>query len=343
MITLAIETSCDETSASVLENEKVMSNVISSQLFHTKFGGVVPEVASREHLKKITEITDKALKRSDKKLSDIELICATSGPGLIGALLIGLNFGKSLSAVLNVPFVPVNHIQAHLYSNFLSGQKAEFPFLGLIISGGHTLLILAEDFFKHKIIGSTVDDAAGEAYDKTAKLLGLEYPGGKQIDDNSKKGDKDFHKFPISHLKNNEFDFSFSGIKTAVLYFLRDIDYNNNDIKDEKLLYDICASFQETMVKTLFDKTLKAAKKFKVKNIAVSGGVSANSGLRERFYELKEKGYNVYFPDTEYSTDNAAMIGLTGYLKFIHSKNKEYYKLESLAQKAYPKLNYSEF
>ncbi|HMQ68486.1 MAG TPA: tRNA (adenosine(37)-N6)-threonylcarbamoyltransferase complex transferase subunit TsaD [Ignavibacteria bacterium] len=341
MITLAIETSCDETSASVLENEKVLSNVISSQLFHTKFGGVVPEVASREHLKKITEITDEALKRSDKKLIDMELICATSEPGLIGALLIGLNFGKTISAVLDVPFVPVNHIQAHLYSNFLSEQKAEFPFLGLIISGGHTLLILAEDFFKHKIIGSTVDDAAGEAYDKTAKLLGLEYPGGKQIDDYSKKGNKDFHRFPIPQLKNNEFDFSFSGIKTAVLYFLRDIDYENK--KDEKLLCDICASFQETMIKTLFDKTLKAAKKYKVKNIAVSGGVSANSGLRERFYGLKKNGYNVYFPCMEYSTDNAAMIGLTGFLKYKYSENKEYFKLDSLAQKAYPKLNYSEF
>lgn len=341
MITLAIETSCDETSASVLDNDKVLSNVISSQLFHTKFGGVVPEVASREHLKKITEITNEALSRSGKMPEDLELICATSEPGLIGALLIGLNFGKTLAAVLDIPFVPVNHIQAHLYSNFLCGQKAEFPFLGLIISGGHTLLILVENFFKHKIIGSTVDDAAGEAYDKTAKLLGLEYPGGKQIDDNSKLGNKDFHKFPISHLKNNEFDFSFSGIKTSVMYFLRDIDYNNN--KSDKLLYDICASFQETMVKTLFDKTLKATKKYKVKNIAISGGVSANSGLRERFSELISKGYNIYFPDTEYSTDNAAMIGLAGYLKYKFSDDKEYFKLDSLAQKANPKLNYSEF
>lgn len=341
MIILAIETSCDETSASVLENEKVLSNIISSQLYHSKFGGVVPEVASREHLKKITEITDEALNKSGKKLKDLDLICATSEPGLIGALLIGLNFGKSLSAVLNIPFVPVNHIQAHLYSNFLCGQKAEFPFLGLIISGGHTLLILVEDFFKHKIIGRTVDDAAGEAYDKTAKLLGLEYPGGKQIDENSKKGNKDFHKFPISHLKDNEFDFSFSGIKTSVLYFLRDIDYSNK--KNDKLLFDICASFQETMVKTLFDKTLKAAKKYKVKNIAISGGVSANSGLRERFCGLIEKGYKIYFPDTEYSTDNAAMIGLTGYYKYKFSENKEYYRLESLSQNASPRLNYSEF
>ena len=341
MIILAIETSCDETSASVLENEKVLSNIISSQLYHSKFGGVVPEVASREHLKKITEITDEALNKSGKKLKDLDLICATSEPGLIGALLIGLNFGKSLSAVLNIPFVPVNHIQAHLYSNFLCGQKAEFPFLGLIISGGHTLLILVEDFFKHNIIGRTVDDAAGEASDKTAKLLGLEYPGGKQIDENSKKGNKDFHKFPISHLKDNEFDFSFSGIKTSVLYFLRDIDYSNK--KNDKLLFDICASFQETMVKTLFDKTLKAAKKYKVKNIAISGGVSANSGLRERFCGLIEKGYKIYFPDTEYSTDNAAMIGLTGYYKYKFSENKEYYRLESLSQNASPRLNYSEF
>ncbi|MBK8553238.1 MAG: tRNA (adenosine(37)-N6)-threonylcarbamoyltransferase complex transferase subunit TsaD [Ignavibacteria bacterium] len=341
MITLAIETSCDETSAAVLDNEKVLSNIISSQLFHTKYGGVVPEVASREHLKKITEITQEALDKAEIKLNDIGLVCATSEPGLIGALLVGLNFAKSLAMSVDKPFIPVNHIQAHLYSNFLCGQKQEFPFIGLIISGGHTLLILVEGLFKHKILGRTIDDAAGEAFDKVAKLLGLGYPGGRMIDEYSVTGNKDYHKFPVARLKENEFDFSFSGIKTSVLYFLKKIDFEK--IKDEKLIKDISASFQNAMVKTLFDKTVEAAEKYNVKIISVSGGVSANSAIREKFLTLKENGFKVYFPAIEYSTDNAAMIGLTGYYKYNSSEDKEYFKMDSLMKNAEPKLDYENF
>lgn len=341
MITLAIETSCDETSAAVLENNKVLSNIISTQHYHSKYGGVIPEVASREHLKKITEITNESLHAAGINLNDIDLFAATSEPGLIGALLIGLNFGKSVAMMLEKPFIPVNHIEAHLYSNFLEDQKAEFPFIGLIISGGHTLLILVEDFFKHTIVGSTIDDAAGEAFDKVAKLLGLGYPGGQEIDRLSKKGDRSFHKFPVANIKDSEFDFSFSGIKTSVLYFLKKIDFEKN--KNDKLLKDISASFQYAVVNDLFQKTIEAAKKYEVKIISVSGGVSANSGLREQFNSLKETGYKIFFPKPEYSTDNAAMIGLTGYFKYKFSKDKNYFLSGSLKQKAAPRLNYENF
>ncbi|MDQ3194644.1 MAG: tRNA (adenosine(37)-N6)-threonylcarbamoyltransferase complex transferase subunit TsaD, partial [Bacteroidota bacterium] len=293
MLTLAIETSCDETSAAVLSNDKVLSNIISSQLFHSRYGGVVPEVASREHLKKIVEVTDNSLKMSKVKLEEIDLIAATYEPGLIGALLVGLNFAKSLSVILNKPFIPVNHIQAHLYSNLLGDQRAEFPFLGLIVSGGHTLLILVEGMFMHKVLGRTIDDAAGEAFDKVAKLLSLGYPGGPLIDRNAKSGNKDFHKFPLANIrmKDSEYDFSFSGIKTSVLYFLRKIEFEKN--KNEVLINDICASFQEAVVRSLYDKTFEASVKYGVKQISVSGGVSANSGLRDKFNSLKERGYKV--------------------------------------------------
>lgn len=341
MITLAIETSCDETSAAVLNDEKVLSNIISTQHYHSKYGGVVPEVASREHLKKITVITGESLSRANINLTDIDLIAATSEPGLIGALLIGLNFAKSIAMTTDKPFIPVNHIEAHLYSNFLEDQKAEFPFLGLIVSGGHTLLILVEDFFCHKIIGKTADDAAGEAFDKVAKLLGLGYPGGAMIDKLAAAGNKNFHKFPASVIKESEFDFSFSGIKTSVLYYLKKIDFEEN--KNEKLIMDISASFQHAVVNDLFDKTIKATEKYKVKNISVSGGVSANSGLREKFNSLKKDGYKIFFPKPEYSTDNAAMIGLTGYFKYKFSKDRNYFMSESLRQNANPKLDYEKF
>lgn len=341
MITLAVETSCDETSAAVLDDEKVLSNIISSQLFHTKYGGVVPEVASREHLKKIVEITDAALLKAGVTLNEIGLLCATSEPGLIGALLVGSNFTKSMAIALDRPFISVNHIQAHLYSNFLAGQRIEFPFLGLIVSGGHTLLILVEDFFRHKILGSTIDDAAGEAFDKTAKLMGIGYPGGKTIDENSRKGNKSFHKFPEANLKDNEFDFSFSGIKTSVMYYLKKIEFEKN--RSDELVNNICASFQEAMVNSLFSKALKASAKFNVKIISVSGGVSANSGLREKFNTLEAKGYRIYFPPFEYSTDNAAMIGLTGFYKHKYVYNNKNNNFDSLKLNAKPRLDYENF
>lgn len=341
MISLAIESSCDETSAAVLYKENVLSNIISSQHFHLKFGGVVPEVASREHLNKIVEITEIALDRAKVVKSQIQLVSATCEPGLIGALLIGLNFGKSLAMSLNVPFVPVNHIYGHLYSNFINKSDFEFPFIALIVSGGHTLLVLVESFFKHKILGKTVDDAAGEAFDKVAKLLGCGYPGGPVIDKNSKSGNEDYFKFPLANVKSNEFDFSFSGIKTSVLYHLKKIDFQN--IKNEALINDICASFQKAVVQTLFEKTIAAAERYNVKRISISGGVSANSAIKMKFRNLESKGFKIDFPETEYSTDNAAMIGLIGYLKYINSDDKRFFLNDSLIINAKPKLDYENF
>ncbi|HMS65221.1 MAG TPA: tRNA (adenosine(37)-N6)-threonylcarbamoyltransferase complex transferase subunit TsaD [Ignavibacteria bacterium] len=341
MITLAIETSCDETSVAVLNDEKVLSNIISSQHFHSEYGGVVPEAASREHLNKIIEITETALEKAGISRSEIGIVSATSEPGLIGALLVGLNFGKSLAMSLNVPFVPVNHIYGHLYSNFLNKKSPVFPFIALIVSGGHTLLILVEDFFRHKVLGRTVDDAAGEAFDKVAKLLGCGYPGGPEIDRNAKSGNEDFYKFPQANLKNKEYDFSFSGIKTSVLYYLKNIDFQNN--KNADLINNISASFQKSVVNTLFEKTLLASKNYNVKHISVSGGVSANSFLQARFNSLINSGFTIDFPEFQYSTDNAAMIGLTGYLKYQYSDDKNYFKTESFKINAKPKLDYGNF
>lgn len=338
---LAIESSCDETSAAVLKNDKVLSNIISSQITHGKFGGVVPELASREHLKNITKIVSESLKTSDKLIKDIDVIAATSEPGLIGSLLIGLNYAKSLSFSLDIPFIPVNHIQAHLYSNFLNGQIKEFPFLGLIVSGGHTLLIIVENIFKHKIIGYTVDDAAGEAFDKTAKLLGLGYPGGQMIDKHSQNGDKNYHKFPLAIVRGSEYNFSFSGIKTSVLYYLRDIDFEN--IKNDQLISDIAASFQEAATESLLRNTLKAAEKYNIKIISVSGGVSANSRLKEKFKDLTNSGYSIYFPKPEYASDNAAMIGITAFLKYNSCNDKGLLDKESFSHFAKPKLDYENF
>lgn len=342
---LAFETSCDETSASVLDcndtNNKVLSNIISSQLFHSEFGGVVPEIASREHLKNISHVTKQSLEKAKVELTDIDLVCATAEPGLIGALLVGLNYAKSLAAVLQKPFVPVNHILSHLFSNMLSGQQEKFPFIGLIVSGGHTLLVLVRSYTDIKIIGSTIDDAAGEAFDKVAKILGLGYPGGPLIDKLAKNGDAKYHKFPLAIYKDSEHDFSFSGIKTSVLYYLRKIDFATT--KKDKLVSDISASFQFAVVESLYKRVTEACRKYNVKIISVSGGVSANSALKEKFNSLKEKGFEVYFPEMQFSMDNAAMIGLTGYLKYTHSDNKDFFDKESLRTNAKPRLNYERF
>ncbi len=341
LIILAFESSCDETSVAVLHNDKVLSNVILSQEYHKAFGGVIPEIASREHLRKITEMTEKALEKSGLELKDINFIASTSEPGLIGAILIGLNFAKSLAASLNVPFVPVNHIHAHLYSAFLGNDKPQFPFLALIVSGGHTLLVLVEDFFKHKILGTTIDDAVGEAFDKAAKMMGLGYPGGPLIDKYAKNGDINYRKFPIAQLKNSKYNFSFSGLKTSVLYFLKEIEYEKN--KSDELISSIAASFQHTAVDTLFLKVKKAMKEYKINYVTVSGGVSANSYLKKRFLELQTGNVKINIPESIYSTDNAAMIGITAYYKYIKSKNKDFFLKESLSVKARPRLDYENF
>jgi len=338
---LAFESSCDETSVAVLQNDRVISNVILSQEYHTTFGGVVPEIASREHLRKIVEMTESSLNKARFRIEDIDLVAATSEPGLIGAILIGLNFAKSLSMTIDKPFIPVNHIHAHLYSAFINDRHPEFPFIALIVSGGHTLLILVEDFFKHRILGTTIDDAVGEAFDKVAKMMGLGYPGGPLIDKAAKSGDVEFHKFPEAVIKNSKYDFSFSGIKTSVLYYLRDNNFESN--RNDKLISDISASFQHAAIKTLFTKAKKAAKEFKVRDITVSGGVSANTYLKEMFKTLETENYRIHIPELIYTTDNAAMIGITAYYKYIASKNKDYFLKDSLSVKARPRLDFKNF
>lgn len=333
---LAFETSCDETSVAVLDGERILSNIVLSQVLHSEWGGVVPELASREHLKNIVFILEKAISDAEINLNEIEIVAATNQPGLVGALLIGLSFAKSIAITLNLPFIPVNHLQAHLYSSFLQDEKPSFPFISLIVSGGHTLLVLVEDYFKHKILGTTVDDAAGEAFDKVAKLLNLGYPGGPIIDKLAVKGDKKYHKFPLASVKNSPFDFSFSGIKTSVLYFLREIEFEKN--RNEKLISDICASFQEAVTESLLRKTVLVAKHHNIKTITLSGGVSANSELKRKFYDLKSKGYKIFIPPKEYLTDNAAMIGYTALLKYKYSKNKNYFYNDSFKETVNPRF-----
>ncbi len=317
VIIFAIESSCDETSASILRDNTVLSNIISSQHFHTAYGGIVPELASRAHIEAIDEIASEAFKHANVTKKDIKLVAATAGPGLIGSLLVGYNYAKSFAISRKLEFLGINHIESHLYSCFIGHEEIEFPFIALIVSGGHTLLVLVKNYFDYRILGGTQDDAAGEAFDKVAKLMGLGYPGGPLIDKLAKEGNEKFHEFPKANVKENIYDFSFSGIKTSVLYFLKK---NYGDIKDENViknipLKDISASFQKAVIGSLVEKTLMAAEEFGVKIIAVSGGVSANSKLKNEFGKLKEKGFKINFPALEYSTDNAAMIGYTAYLK----------------------------
>lgn len=341
----AIESSCDETSASILHGNEVLSNIISSQHFHSAYGGIVPELASRAHIQAIDEIASEALKQANIPKNDIGLVSATAGPGLIGSLLVGYNYAKSFAISRNLKFLGINHIESHLYSCFIGRAEIEFPFVALIVSGGHTLLVLVRNYFDYKILGGTQDDAAGEAFDKVAKLMGLGYPGGPLIDELAKEGNEKFHEFPKANVKENVYDFSFSGIKTSVLYFLRK---NYGDIKDENIikkipLRDISASFQKAVIGSLAEKTLLAAEEYGVKIIAVSGGVSANSKLKERFGKLKEKGFSIHFPAIEFSTDNAAMIGYTAYLKNRFSNLKPEDWKEELYKPAFAKFSYTEF
>jgi N6-L-threonylcarbamoyladenine synthase len=331
----AIESSCDETSASILCENKVLSNIISSQFFHNKYGGIVPELASRAHINTIDKIVSSAFETAGINKNEISLVAATQGPGLIGSLLVGHNYAKGLALSLDIPFIGINHIESHLFSCFIGKKEIEFPFIALVVSGGHTILFLVESYTKYNILGETQDDAAGEAFDKVAKMLGLEYPGGPVIDTLSKEGDEKFHAFPVSRSKENIYDFSFSGIKTSVLYFLKK---NFNNDKSNLPLNDIAASFQKAVVNSLVEKTMLAAKNFGIKNIAVSGGVSANSKLRSEFMKYESKGYYVYFPEKIYSTDNAAMIGYTAYLKYTYSP-KELFENDIL-ESAFPRFQH---
>ena len=320
MLILGIESSCDETSAAVMRDGKILSNIISSQFVHRQYGGVVPELASRAHQRLIVPVVDEALKLAGMKKEELTGIAVTYGPGLIGALLVGVNFGKALAYGLGIPIIGVNHLEAHMYSNLIDDPKPEFPFLCLLVSGGHTQLVLVHAEFKHELLGETLDDAAGEAFDKVAKMLGLGFPGGPEIDKLAMEGNPKFVNFPRSYLEDGSFEFSFSGIKTFMLYWLRDHQLAPKEGRpqaiDRKLLADLCASFQAAVVDVLTEKILRAVHEFRVRDVAIAGGVSANSGLRKRLTEIQMKeNYRLFIPQFEYCTDNAAMIAMVGAMK----------------------------
>jgi N6-L-threonylcarbamoyladenine synthase len=334
-LTFAIESSCDETSAAILQDGKVLSNIISSQYFHKEYGGIVPELASRAHVKIISQIAEEAFKDSGVNRSDISLVAATRGPGLIGSLLVGYNYAKGFALAGGTPFLGIDHIESHMFSCFIGNENIEYPFISLVVSGGHTILFLVTGSNSFKVLGNTHDDAAGEAFDKVAKMLGLDYPGGPLIDKLASSGNADFHTFPRSNIKGSPYDFSFSGIKTSVLYYLKK---NFGGSKENLPLNDIAASFQKAVTGALVDKTIKAAKDHNIKIIAVSGGVSANSGLREQFKKYEGSGYRIHFPEKIYSTDNAAMIGFNAFNKF-KAMGKSLTN-NSLLEKAYARFSY---
>jgi N6-L-threonylcarbamoyladenine synthase len=316
---LAIESSCDETAASVCIEGVIASNIIASQKIHEQYGGVVPELASRAHLQAIVQVVDTSLKKANVTLEDIDAIAFTQSPGLIGALLVGTEFAKSLALAFNKPLIAVHHMQAHVLANMIQSKDKtnaipEFPFLCLTVSGGHTQIVLCEDYLQMKVIGQTLDDAAGEAFDKSAKILGLPYPGGPLIDKYAKDGNADKYKFP--EPKIDGLNFSFSGLKTAILYFIRDEKIKNDNFVEENIA-DICASIQSRIVSILLNKLKKAADETGINNICIAGGVSANKGLRSSFEKIGiEEGWKTFIPAFEYCTDNAAMIAITAYYKY---------------------------
>jgi N6-L-threonylcarbamoyladenine synthase len=312
---LAIESSCDETSAAVISNGKICSNVVATQLIHTQYGGVVPELASRAHQQHILPVVDKALNDAKVTKKDLDAIAFTKGPGLLGALLVGTSFAKSMAMGLNIPLIDVNHMQAHVLAHFIEEPRPAFPFLCLTVSGGHTQIVKVSAPLEMEIIGETKDDAVGEAFDKTAKLLDLPYPGGPLIDKYAREGNPIAYAFPLPEMPG--LDFSFSGIKTSFMYFLqKQVRENPNFISEN--LKDICASIQFTLVNILLKKLKKATKETGIKEIAIAGGVSANSGLRTSILELGEKlGWKVYIPEFEYCTDNAAMIAIAAHYKYM--------------------------
>ena len=312
---LAIESSCDDTSASVIIDGIIKSNVTSSQLVHAKFGGVVPEIASRAHQKNIVLIVDKALKKAKIDKNYLDAIAFTNGPGLLGSLLVGSSFCKSMAYALNVPIIAVNHLKAHALSHLIDNPKIKFPYLSLLVSGGHTQIILVEDYLNMKIIGETRDDAVGEAFDKSAKILGLDYPGGPLLDKLAKNGNP--LKYTFGKTKVPNLDFSFSGIKTSFLYFINKESKKNKDFVS-KNINDIAASIQKKLVYMLLEKLFKASKKYGISEIAIGGGVAANSYLRSELHNIsKTHNWNIYFPKMEYCTDNAAMIANYAYYMFM--------------------------
>ncbi len=327
---LGIESSCDDTSAAVIHNGIVLSNVVANQEIHAKYGGVVPELASRAHQQNIVPVVQQALEQANIDKSKLSAIAFTRGPGLMGSLLVGTSFAKSLAMGLNIPLLDVNHMQGHILAHFIeekNTKKPPFPFICLTISGGHTQIVKVTDYFDMEILGETIDDAVGEAYDKSAKILGLSYPGGPLIDKHAQKGNPKAYAF--TKPKVGDLDFSFSGLKTGILYFIqKKVKENPHFIKEN--LEDICASIQFTIVEILIEKLKNAVKHTGIKHIAIAGGVSANSEIRKHL-QLAEKhwGWTTYVPKFEYTTDNAAMIAITGYLKFL---NKNYADISVTAQ-----------
>lgn len=312
---LAIESSCDETSAAVVDNGKVLNNIIATQSVHGNYGGVVPELASRAHQLNIVPVVDEAIKNAGIQKSSLSAIAFTRGPGLMGALLVGTSFAKSMALALEIPLIEVNHMQAHILAHFIDDPKPSFPFLCLTVSGGHTQIVLVKDYLDMEIVGETRDDAVGEAFDKSAKLLGLSYPGGPLIDQYAQLGNP--NRFPLPQTEMPGLEYSFSGIKTGILYFLRDELKKNENFIDENL-NDICASIQYTLVEMLLQKLRKAAREFKIKDVALAGGVSANSGLRNALNDMaKKEKWNVFVPAFEYCTDNAGMIGMAAHYKYL--------------------------
>lgn len=311
---LAIESSCDDTSAAICKDAKILANLIAGQQVHELWGGVVPELASRAHQQNIVPVVDSAIQKADIAREEISAVAFTRGPGLIGSLLVGVSFAKAFAMALNVPLIEVNHMQAHILAHFIDSQP-KFPFLCLTVSGGHTQLVVVKNFLEMEVVGETLDDAAGEAFDKTAKLLGLPYPGGPLIDKYAKLGDANRFKFTEPNIP--ELDFSFSGLKTSVLYFLQ-AEHKKNPSFVQENVNDLCASIQKTIIDILLKKAEKAAKQYGITEIALAGGVSANSELRLRFEELGAKnGWATYIPKFEYCTDNAAMIAITAYYKYL--------------------------
>ncbi|HAL55239.1 MAG TPA: tRNA (adenosine(37)-N6)-threonylcarbamoyltransferase complex transferase subunit TsaD [Bacteroidetes bacterium] len=324
MTVLGIETSCDETSAAIVRDGKLLSNVTATQFFHAKYGGVVPELASRAHQQRIVPIVQEALSQADLTKAELDGVAAVYGPGLVGSILVGLSFGKAMALGLGVPFIGVNHMEAHILSNLIEEPQPDFPFINLTVSGGHTQLVLVKNPFDYQILGETKDDAAGEAFDKVAKMLGIGYPGGPLIDRYASRGNRSFVKFPRPYLEEGSLEFSFSGLKTSVLYYLKRIGFNSAQRKVMELnpegldefLSDICASFQAAVVDVLVDKTTLAARRFGVRDVAIAGGVAANTELRERMRQAGEYfGLRIFIPKFDYCTDNGAMVAMVGFLK----------------------------
>jgi N6-L-threonylcarbamoyladenine synthase len=324
---LGIESSCDDTSCAIIKNDILLSNVTANQSIHEQYGGVIPELASRDHQKNIVPVVNAALKKAGINLEQVNAIAVTRGPGLSGSLLVGLSFAKSLSLALQIPLIEVNHMQGHILAHFIKENsdisQPGFPFLCLTVSGGHTQIVKISDHLNFELLAETEDDAVGEAFDKAAKILGLPYPGGPLIDKYAQLGDATKYKFPTPHLKNN--NYSFSGIKTAFLYFIQEqTKLNSNFIKEN--LHDICASYQAHLIKYLLKNLLAVSKETNIKQITIAGGVSANSELRTELKALGQKQqWQTFIPKFEYCTDNAAMIAITGYYKFLR---KEFCGLE---------------